>query len=74
MAKHIVKCAICNRQFDANAESFVKVNSRRYAHEACVMNEDEKKTKVEKTKKHLKLISYNFSKLNILHPKIGKGK
>ena len=53
MAKHIVKCAICGKQFDANAEPYVKVNSRRYAHEYCALSADEKKTKEQKDKEAL---------------------
>lgn len=34
-AKHIVKCAICGQSFDVSSESYVKVNSRRYAHADC---------------------------------------
>ena len=29
MAKHIVKCYYCGKQFDANEEEYVKVNNRR---------------------------------------------
>lgn len=32
---HIVKCKICNQQFDTNKESFV-VEGRRYSHKRCV--------------------------------------
>ena len=39
-AKHIVKCALCNESFDANEESYVKVNSRRYAHATCAKQND----------------------------------
>ena len=72
MAKHIVKCAICNQQFDANAEPFVKVNSRRYAHEACVMNEDEKKTKEQKDKEALEAYILQLFKIEYISPKIRK--
>jgi hypothetical protein len=34
--KHIVKCYYCKKEFDADAEPYVKVsNGRRYAHKAC---------------------------------------
>lgn len=35
VAKHPVKCFYCGITFDANAEPFEKVNSRRYAHKTC---------------------------------------
>ena len=35
MAKHIVKCQKCGKQFDTNEEQAVKLNSRRYGHAAC---------------------------------------
>ena len=35
MAKAMVKCFYCGEQFDRNAEPFVAVSSRRYAHKQC---------------------------------------
>jgi hypothetical protein len=35
MAKKIAKCKFCGEQFDRNAEPFVEVGARRYAHKAC---------------------------------------
>lgn len=35
MAKHMVKCKLCNKTFDANLEEWVKVSSNRYAHKVC---------------------------------------
>lgn len=36
MPKHMVKCAFCGKEFDANVESFEKVaKGRRYVHEDC---------------------------------------
>lgn len=35
MAKHIVKCAICNKQFDTNVIQAVKHGARRYSHYTC---------------------------------------
>lgn len=35
MAKHMVKCAICNIIFDTNKEDSIKINTRRYAHKKC---------------------------------------
>lgn len=72
MAKHIVKCAICNEQFDANLIPFVKVNARRYAHESCAMNEDEKKTKEQKDKEALEAYILQLFKIEYISPKIKK--
>ena len=47
MAKHIVKCLICEKQFDANSEEFVKVG-RRYAHKSCYENKEQNKTQDQK--------------------------
>ena len=35
MAKHIVKCAVCKKEFDLNEIQGVKYNARRYAHLEC---------------------------------------
>ena len=35
MAVRMVKCKYCGIQFDRNAEPFVEVSARRYAHKAC---------------------------------------
>lgn len=35
MAVRIVKCKYCGIQFDRNAEPFIEVGGRRYAHKAC---------------------------------------
>lgn len=35
MAAKMAKCKYCGIQFDRNAEPFVEVSSRRYAHKAC---------------------------------------
>lgn len=34
MAKHIVKCPVCEKQFDANTEPYIKIKNR-YAHKQC---------------------------------------
>lgn len=41
MAKKMVKCKYCGIQFDRNAEPFVAVGGRRYAHKACAEKHDE---------------------------------
>lgn len=53
MAKHLVKCFYCAKEFDANTEEFVKPNSRRYAHKACADAAEASKTKEEKDKEIL---------------------
>ena len=35
MAKHIVKCAVCKKEFALNESQGVKYNARRYAHQEC---------------------------------------
>jgi len=35
LVKHIVKCAICNKQFDTNVIQAVKHGTRRYSHYTC---------------------------------------
>lgn len=72
MAKHIVKCAICNKQFDANIEPFVKVNSRRYAHEKCALSEEEHKSKEQKDREALEAYILQLFKIEYINPKIRK--
>lgn len=45
MATHWVKCRICGKEFDANAEPFVLVATRRYAHKSCYDKQQEEKEK-----------------------------
>lgn len=35
MAKHLVKCRFCGKQFDASIEEFVQPVERKYYHKAC---------------------------------------
>lgn len=35
MAKHIVKCPKCGKQFDTNTEQAVRIGARRYGHATC---------------------------------------
>ena len=46
--KHVVKCAICGKPFDANVEPFIKVNNKRYAHTECYQNNESKKSQEQK--------------------------
>jgi hypothetical protein len=38
VAVRMVTCPICNKQFDKNVESYVKIGQR-YAHEQCYNND-----------------------------------
>ena len=64
MAKLLAKCVFCNQQFDRNAEEFVAVNNRRYAHKACYDKVQNEKTQEEKDYEELinyikKIFHYN---------------
>lgn len=72
MAKHIVKCAICGEQFDANILPFVKVNSRRYAHLECSKNAEDKKTQEEKDKENLEKYIMKLFGDDYITPRIRK--
>ena len=48
MAKLMAKCFYCNEYFDRNAEEFVAVNNRRYAHKKCHELAQADKTQEEK--------------------------
>lgn len=50
--KHMVKCPICGKQFDAGAEPFIKIKTR-YAHEACYQAKENSKSEDEKEKDKL---------------------
>lgn len=53
MAKHMVKCPICNQMFDANKEPYVMVNSRRYAHLKCQEGAAAHELKIQQDKEKL---------------------
>ena len=72
MAKHLVKCAICGLSFDANAEPFVKVNSRRYAHQKCSKNKEENLSQLEKDKQALEDYIMKLFNITYLDPRIRK--
>ena len=70
MAKHMVKCPLCGKTFDANQEPFVMINSRRYAHLSCQQSANEKEDKIQKDKTALeqyikKLFSYDKLPLKV---------
>ena len=73
MAKHIVKCSICGEQFDANVIPYVKTyNGRRYAHENCIKEAEEKKSQEQKDKEALETYIKNLLKLESLDGRIYK--
>ena len=47
MAKHIVKCLICEKTFYANTEPFV-MKGRRYIHKSCPERKENEKTQEQK--------------------------
>ena len=72
MAKHIVKCPICNQHFDANLEPFVMINTRRYAHKTCAEVAEQNKTKEQKDKELLENYIKDLFGINSITPKIKK--
>lgn len=72
MAKRLLKCFYCGQTFDANAEEFVQVNSRRYAHKACAISAEERKSKEEKDKEQLENYIKKLFNIDELTPKIRK--
>jgi hypothetical protein len=72
MAKHLVKCAICNEVFDTNITDFVKVNSRRYAHASCALGAEGKKSQEQKDKEQLELYIKELFGIKTFTPKIRK--
>lgn len=71
MAKKIVKCPYCEKQFDANAEPFIKVG-RRYAHIDCAKKFEENKTKEEKDKEALEKYILNLLKEEKINARVKK--
>lgn len=72
VAKHLVKCTICGKQFDANSHPYVKVNSRRYAHTQCSLSAEEKKTKEQKDKEALEQYIMKLFNTTYIDAKIRK--
>lgn len=56
MAKLMAKCFYCNEYFDRNAEEFVAVNNRRYAHKKC--HDAAQAGKTQEEKDYESLINY----------------
>ena len=53
MAKSMVKCPICNSQFDRNAEETVQYGARRWAHKTCAIKENSRRAKEEIDRRNL---------------------
>lgn len=70
MAKRSVKCPYCGQRFNPDLEEFVKPSSNRYAHKACFLLHEEKKTKEEKDKKDLEDYIKQLFGIKDLSPKI----
>ena len=64
MAKRLLKCYYCGQTFDANKEPFVKVNSRRYAHEACALGADKEQKDKEELINYIKLL-FGISSISV---------
>lgn len=72
MAKHIVKCLYCGKQFDASITPFVKPTERRYAHASCAKTAEENKTQEEKDKQELENYIKQLFGISSITPKIKK--
>ena len=66
-----VKCFFCGKTFNRDKEPYVKINSRRYAHESCAKAQDSSVLKkVEDKEKFFQLVKqiygpkYNFMMIN----------
>lgn len=68
----MVKCFYCGESFDANAEPFIKPNSRRYAHKECAEDAEAKKTKEERDKEALEEYIKKLFGIEALTPKINR--
>ena len=53
-------------------QAFVKVNSRRYAHEKCALSEEEHKSKEQKDREALEAYILQLFKIEYINPKIRK--
>ena len=69
---HYVICPVCNERFDRDKEPFVKVSARRYAHENCALNSEEKKTKEQKDLEELEAYILQLFNIEYITPRIRK--
>lgn len=72
MAKKIVKCKYCNIQFDRNAEPFVEVGARRYAHKECAEKYANQIPKEEQDYANLEKYIKNLFHIDVLPVRIRK--
>ena len=72
MAKHYVKCYYCGERFDANAEEYVMVNSRRYAHKKCAEETETSLTQEQLDKIALEEYIQKLFNIEYVEPKIQK--
>ena len=72
MAKHIVKCSICGEQFDANVIPFIKTSAKRYAHQSCAEDAENKKSQEQKDKEALETYIKILFKIDFIEPRIYK--
>ena len=72
MAKHYVICKYCEEKFDANAEPFVLVGTRRYAHKACAEKIESKIPQEEKDYQALENYIKQLFKINRINAKTKK--
>ena len=68
----MVKCPICGEKFDANAEPFIKVSERRYAHKKCVEQKEQMMTQEDKDKEALYNYIMNLFQTDFVNPMVQK--
>lgn len=69
---HPVKCLYCGKTFDRDKEPWVKVTSKRYAHKACSMTQEELLSEEEKDKQELEKYIMKLFKINFINPLMKK--
>lgn len=69
MAKHMVKCPICNETFDANQEEYVMIG-RRYAHLRCKQSAQEREEQTKRDKAELETYIKELFKYQQLPEKV----
>lgn len=72
MAKHMVKCSVCNEYFDASIIPYVKTSARRYAHKTCYEEKMSQMSQEEKDKIELEEYIKKLLNINSITPRIKK--
>lgn len=72
MAKAFVKCKYCGVQFDRNAEPFLEVSPRRYAHRKCAEEVENMKSQEEKDYENLEKYIKQIFKIKTVTARIRK--